>query len=133
MPSFEAQLDDFADATEDDLTAIFRQSVQDLFAVAQKPVAKGGRMRVDTGNLRNSFGLSVNGAALQQDLGKGDAYVAKLADLEAGDSIFGGWTATYAAHREYGTRRGGKPDFYMRGAANQWQRIVLSNAARLFA
>ena len=106
---------------------VFKQSAQDVFEIAQTPVAKGGNMPVDTGFLRNSLTSSLNGAAM----GAGaDSYVLAVASAELGDAIFGGWTAEYARHVEYGARgRAGR--FFMRGAAQQWAAIVAANAAKV--
>ena len=43
------------------LLVLARMSTQDLVDEAQTPVAKGGKMRVDTGFLRASGQMSLNG------------------------------------------------------------------------
>ena len=45
------------------LDAVVRQATFEVADLAQLPEAKGGRLPVDTGNLRASFGASLNGGA----------------------------------------------------------------------
>lgn len=107
------------------LERVFKASAQDVIELAQRPVAQGGRMPVDTGFLRNSLVSGLNGSTA---LSGANSYVVTIAGADLGDSIFAGWTANYARHVEYGARgRAGR--FFMRGAAQQWQQIVDRNAA----
>lgn len=126
---FAAQVDAFRKLTAAKLELVFKQSAQDVFETAQTPVAQGGRMRVDTGFLRNSFMSALNG---QSGLAGPNAYVAVIAGLELGDTVFGGWTANYARHVEYGTSRMAG-SFFALNAAQQWQAIVAANAAKVAA
>ncbi len=124
VKTFTAQLEDFADKTADTLEAVAKQSIQDVFEEAQTPVAQGGRMPVDTGFLRNSLQAGLNGTT---SLTGPDAYVLAVAGMELGDVVFGGWTAEYAVHVEFGAQ--GRPArAFMRSAAQQWQDIVNRNA-----
>lgn len=109
--------------------AVAKQSIQEVFFDAQLPTAQGGRMRVDTGFLRNSLICGLNGST---SMTGPDSYVLTVANMKLGDIVFGGWTADYAGHREFGAR-GQAPDFYMRGAAQKWQSIVTKNAAKMGA
>ena len=123
--AFAASLKGFKDRTLDKVEAVFKQSVQEVIADAQVPVAKGGRMPVDTGFLRNSMVSGLNGST---SLTGPDSYALVIAQAGLDDVIFAGWTAEYARHVEYGAR--GRPGrFYMRGAAQKWQTIVNKNAA----
>ena len=124
MSTFTAQVMAFTDRANEKLEAVIKQSAQEVFATAQTPKAQGGRMPVDTGFLRNSLIAQLNGATVG---GGADAYTLAIAGAEAGDVIFGGWTANYARHQEYGTSRMAG-NFYMLGAAQQWQQIVSRNA-----
>lgn len=109
------------------LEQVFKASAQDVIAEAQTPVARGGRMPVYTGFLRNSLVSGLNGSTA---LTGPESYVLAIAGSKLGDSVFAGWTANYARHVEYGTN--GRPGrFYMRGAAQQWQQIVDRNAVAL--
>lgn len=124
--SFTAQVEAFAELTKAKLELVVKQSAQDVFEIAQRPKAQGGNMPVDTGFLRNSFVSGLNGAT---SLSGPDAYVASIAGMELGDSVFGGWTAEYARYVEYGTSKMAG-SFYALNAAQQWQAIVNTNAAK---
>jgi hypothetical protein len=109
------------------LEGVFQQSAQDLIAQAQQPVAQGGRMPVDTGFLRNSLVSGLNGSTA---LSGADSYVMAIAGAEPGDTIHAYWTASYARYVEYGAQ--GRPGrFFARGAAQDWQRIVKENVAKV--
>lgn len=124
MATFTAQIKAFADKSKEKVEAVIKQSAQEVFSIAQTPKAQGGRMPVDTGFLRNSLIAQINGATVS---GGSDAYTLAIAGAEAGDTIFGGWTANYARFMEYGTSRT-PGNFYMLSAAQQWQAIVARNA-----
>jgi len=125
--TFTAQINDWSDKAKRNMTLVVRQSAQDVFEIAQTPVAKGGNMPVDTGFLRNSLIAGLNGST---SLTGPNAYVMAIAKMDAGDTMIGGWTAEYAAAQEYGAQgRAGR--FFMRGAAQQWQAIVAKNARKL--
>ena len=127
MTSFNADVRGWSERALRNSEAIFKQSAQDVLADAQLPRKKGGRMRVDTGTLRNSHVSGLNG----QFGAKGpDSYLITIASAEFGDVITGGWTAEYAVHREFGAR-GQAPDFFLRGAAQKWPAIVRANAAKV--
>ena len=123
--SFEAQVKELVDNTDDKLLAVFRESIQRVVDVAQTPVAKGGRMRVDTGFLRASGMASTNGmpsGPTRNEAGAQFAYsdadvIVTLARMKPGDTFFFGWTAVYAKYREY-------EDGFLRLAAQQWPTIV---------
>lgn len=123
---FTAQLNAFKELTKAKTELVLKQSAQDLFEIAQRPKAVGGNMPVDTGFLRNSFVSGLNGST---SLSGPDAYVAAIAGMELGDSIFGGWTANYAQFVEYGTSKMAGSHFAL-NAAQQWQAIVSANAAK---
>ena len=108
------------------LDAVVKQSAHDVAQIAQTPVAKGGRMPVDTGFLRNSFASSLMGGTA---LTGPDSYVMVAGAMKAGDVASFGWTAEYAAHVEYGTSRM-QGRHYMAGAVDQWQAVVRAAVAR---
>lgn len=124
MSTFTAQIKAFADKSKEKVEAVIKKSAREVFSTAQTPKAMGGRMPVDTGFLRNSLIAQLNGATVS---GGTDAYTLAIAGAEAGDVIFGGWTANYARHMEYGTSKT-PGNFYMLSAAQQWQAIVARNA-----
>lgn len=126
MSKFTAQVDAWVRKTEARLNAVVKGSAQDLIADAQQPVAKGGRMPVDTGFLRNSLQSSLLGSTT---LSGADSYVAVVAGMEAGDVAEFGWRAEYAQHVEYGAR--GRPGrLFAGGAARKWPQIVAANVAK---
>jgi hypothetical protein len=108
MAKFSAQVDKIVLATKKRQLALMRQSLQETVDVAQTPVAKGGRMRVDTGFLRASGQSSLNGMPTGPQRGaEGGAYNWKenqteltLAGMDLGSTFFFGWTANYAKYRE---------------------------------
>ena len=125
--SFSAQVNAYVSETLERSTAVFKQSAQDVIADAQTPTGKGGRMRVDTGFLRNSHVSGLNGST---SLSGADSYVLTIVKAKLGDSITGGWTAEYAEAREFGSGDVGA-DFFLRGAAQKWQQFVDANSRKL--
>ena len=139
MSSFAAQVADWCHGVEGAVEAIFRASVQDVVSEMQKPTGAGGRMRIKTGFLR----ASLMGSASQMptidpnfrpiegktypDDGAVEAFIAS-ADID--HTLYFGYTASYAAAREYGAR-GQAPDAFVRTAAQGWQAIVSRNEAEL--
>lgn len=130
--SLSASVDAWVKATEQRLTAVARQSVQDVIDEAQTPVGKGGKMRVDTGFLRASGRLSMNGMPSGPVRAEKDTNyeynstiaTAEIGKLQLGMSIFFGWTAGYAIYRE-------AYDGFLYGAIQNWQKIVDKNVAAL--
>lgn len=127
--SFEAQVSAWVAKSQRRIEAVFKQSAQEVFSTAQKPVAQGGNMPVDTGFLRNSLISGLNGST---SLTGPDSYTLAIAQAKLGDSVFGGWTANYARPVEYGAR-GRQGRRFAGQAAAQWQAIVKRNAAKLRA
>lgn len=109
------------------LLAVVRKSISDVIEDAQTPVAKGGKMRVDTGFLRSSGLASLN--APPRGLGRGDrkgtytwngeAINSVLARIKIGDVVYFGWTANYAKYREVF-------DGFLESAVQKWQNHVNS-------
>ena len=114
------------------LTALVRQSAQDVEQAASTPRAAGGRMPIDTGFLRNSVVTTVDGSTpgptgigLSRDqrfasLGHPNTQAA-LSQAQVGNIIMLTWTAFYAAYVEHNT-------MFMRGAIEMWDAIVEENA-----
>lgn len=126
MNTFTGQIDAWVAKTVQRTEAVIKASTQDVIADAQVPVAKGGRMPVDTGFLRNSLQSSLAGST---SLSGGESYVMIAAQMEVGDVAEFGWTADYARHVEYGAR--GRPGrFFAGGAARKWPEIVAANVAK---
>lgn len=113
------------------MEAVVRQSVQEVVDIAQKPVAKGGKMRVDTGFLRASGQMSLSGMPTGPTRPADDAtpgqyqpdetsVVLTLGKYELGDTIYFGWTANYAKYREV-------YDGFLISAVQNWPAIVAKN------
>lgn len=136
--SFTAQLDRWTKKSEDRIVAVFKDSVKDLFSIAQTTVYQGGRLPFREGNLRNSLTASLNGSKVMDGP---DAYKFAVAAAQLGDVLFAGWRAEYARRMEYGftgpdslgRHYNQKGFFFVAGAASQWQDIVSKNATRLKA
>ena len=124
---FVAQVDKAVAKSKSKLDRLVRQSANELIKDAQVPVAKGGRMPVLTGFLRNSLLTDVKGKATSEGE---DSYVTALRGVKAGDSIRFTWTALYAMIVEGGY--GARPArFFARGAAEKWKGIVERIARKL--
>jgi len=121
-----ATLDAWTKKTERRIDAVLKDATQSVVAVAQETKAKGGRMPVDTGNLRNSLQSSVAGGAS----GQGEAsYVMAAAGMKGGDVATFTWTAEYAAAVNNGNR--GRPGaHFVEGAVDQWPAIVRASIAK---
>lgn len=129
-----ADVESFVRVSKERMLAVARQSIQDVAENAQQPVAKGGRMRVDTGFLRASGGASLVG--MPTGPGRGElkapnsyswdvkSVTLTLANMKFGDTFYFGWVANYARYREL-------YDGFMEGALQHWARIVAINTATL--
>ena len=132
--TFSAQVDEMIATNERRLTAVMRQSLQDVINEAQTPVAKGGKMRVDTGFLRASGQISYNGMPSGPSRGASDApgsynyneatTTAELGKLSIGQTLYFGWTAAYARYREL-------YDGFLESALQKWPQIVAKNTDEL--
>ena len=123
--SFSAQVGEHVSRYQRRMTAVRNQAVSDVIEEAQRPVAQGGRMRVDTGFLRNSLVTDADGSSAEG----ADSYTLVLAGATADAEITAAWTASYARAREFGAR-GQPPDFFARDAAQRWQEFVQRAADR---
>lgn len=132
MANFEAQVSDIVRRSNIKLDAVIKGSLQDLVIEANTPVAKGGKMRVDTGFLRASGHMSLTGMPSGPSRGDdketyapSDSNVAlTLAGVEAGQTVYFGWTAAYAAARE-------SKDGFLESALQNWQKIVDVNCRKV--
>jgi hypothetical protein len=138
--SFSAQVAAFAEKIPGAVEAVFKESVQEIVSEMQTPVAAGGRMRIDTGFLRSSLMAStasmpsinpnnkpVDGRSYAYDEGQIEAVIL---GSDINDTLFFGYTAAYAGHREYGSN-GQTPDAFVRSAAQRWDAIVEAKAREL--
>ena len=134
MPTFTAQVDEIIARTEKRMTALLRESVQRTIDDAQQPVAKGGRMRIDTGFLRASGQASFDGLPTGPAIGsddkkytysEADTFV-QLGKLQPGVDFFFGWSASYARFRE-------AYDGFLEGAVQKWPQTVAKVTAEIKA
>lgn len=122
---FVADVSAFADKTADQMLRVARQSIQDVVRVAQRTVADGGDMPVDTGFLRNSLATELRGA----QVGSGaDSYTLGLSALQLGDPFQVAWTAEYAIPRHYMVGVGQGGGLWRDKAAQRWPGFVAANA-----
>jgi len=121
-----ATLDQWTKKTEKRIDAVLKDATQSVIAVAQQTKAKGGRMPVDTGNLRNSLQSSVAGGAMGEGA---SSYILAAAGMKGGDLATFTWTAEYAAAVNNGNR--GRPGaHFVEGAVDQWPAIVRASIAK---
>ena len=121
-----AQLDQWTKKTEKRIDAVLKDATQSVVAVAQQTKAKGGRMPVDTGNLRNSLQSSVAGGAMGEGA---SSYILVAGNMKGGDLATFTWTAEYAAAVNNGNR--GRPGaHFVEGAVDQWPAIVRASIAK---
>jgi len=125
--SFADQVGSWIAKSDARMTAVFRQSAQDVIEEAQS------RVNVDTGFLRSSGDTALNqtpaGPAYPPEGGgsfawDADSALVVIARAQVGDTIVFGYTASYAPYVE--DRFG-----FIRLAAQQWPQIVQKNARRL--
>lgn len=137
MGKFTATIDAFVAKNTKVLRAIQNESIEELIRRAQLSDDKGGRMRVDTGFLRHSGQISINGMPTGPSRKPSDAIandpryeytaspiIVALATAKTGAEIHFGWTANYARYREY-------QDAFLRVNVQQWPNIVDQKVAEL--
>lgn len=138
--SFSATIAGWAEKIPEAAEAVRNESTQDTVREMQTLTSEGGRMRHDTGFLQASLMAStsamprINPNANPVD---GQNYSFNFAEIEAvllnaslKDTIFIGYTASYAAYREFGAR-GQPPDAFVRSAVQGWQGHVNRNAQKV--
>lgn len=114
--------------TEEKLMMVMQQSLLNAVNEMQTSVAKGGKMRVDTGFLRASGQSSLNGLPTGPSRKPKDAKPgsydwassqteATIGSMQFGSTFFFGWTANYARYRE-------AYDGFMYATIQNWQQIV---------
>lgn len=125
--SFSAQVDAWIAKSERLSMAVLQQATQAVINDANTPVAKGGRMRVDTGFLRNSLkskiGSMPSGTATAGNWSDSEV-VLTLTRLQPGQVFYAGWLANYARPREH-------YDGFLRMAVQKWQEQVDAAARQL--
>lgn len=128
-----ADIDKFVRVSEARLKVMYQYALSDMIEDMQRPVAKGGRMRVDTGFLRASGRAALDGfpsgngvkpanAPTGQYTGIYDNFnvqsvTAVIATMDLGDTFYFGWVARYAPTRE-------TYDGFMALPLQNWQQYV---------
>jgi hypothetical protein len=125
--SFSADLQRFNAKVQRRALDVARESIQDVIDDAQTPKAKGGRMPVDTGFLRNSLASGLNGSFGAPDE---NSYTLTIGQLDLGDVARFAWTAEYAIFQELGTSSFAGNHF-VGVAAAKWPQFVEANARRI--
>ena len=121
-----ATLDQWTKKTERRIDAVLKDATQSVIAVAQQTKAKGGRMPVITGNLRNSLQSSVAGGAMGEGA---SSYILVAAGMKGGDVATFTYTAAYSKAVNNGNR--GRPGaHFVEGAVDQWPAIVRASIAK---
>jgi len=133
-----ATLDQWTKKTEKRIDAVLKDATQSVIAVAQQTKAKGGRMPVDTGNLRNSLQSSIAGGASGE--GK-SSHIMVAAGMKGGDlatftwgnseypyarRVNNGFTGADSLGRNY-SQVGAH---FVEGAVDQWTAIVRASTAK---
>ena len=128
--TFEGSISQWVAKSERAVEAVFKQSAQEIAEDANTPTARGGRMRVDTGFLRNSQSADLNSRPSgpsdpdTENQGNPEQVSLVIAGARTSDTIYVGWTANYARYRE-------ARDGFAEGAAKKWPAIVRRNSARI--
>lgn len=127
--TFAADVGAWAAKSEQRMTAVFRQSAQTVAETVKMTRDRGGHMRVKTGFLRASLMAStsqmpsINPMAKPADDADDNSYAEDanvtlvIAGADIGETIYLGFTASYARAREY-------EDGFVRLTAQQWPQIV---------
>lgn len=129
--TFSAQVGAWTAKTEKRLKAVRNTAAQKVAEEVKKPVGAGGHMRVKTGYLRASLlastsqmpSINPNGVPLPgRSYTGGDSEISLvIAGADLDDTIYLGFTASYARPREY-------HDGFTRLTAMRWKQIVAESA-----
>lgn len=138
--SFSAAVAGWTEKVPEAVEAVRNESAKEVVRDMQTLRSEGGRMRFDTGFLWSSLMAStasmprinpnahpIEGGSYSFDFSQVEAVIAG-ASLD--DTLYFGYTAAYAAYREYGAN--GQPaDGFVRMAAMNWNQIVNRNAQKV--
>lgn len=130
---FEAQIHAWTEQSRLRMMAVARDAAQEVTEQVLKPRAKGGRMPVDTGYLRNSAHADINvmpeGDSFYDSSDAAGERVAEstasaILRFQAGDKYYLGFTANYARYME-------AKYAFIRLAAQNWDRTVSESVRRV--
>ncbi len=121
------------------LTALLRNSVQELAVVASTTVEEGGRVPVKFGHLSRSVVIDNKPPQIIDVLPTKQDFSLGVADIQPGEPVYIGWTMNYARRQNFGFvgtdslgRQYNQSGFgFAEAAAAQWPAIVVREAAKL--
>ena len=121
------------------LTALLRNSVQELAVAASKTIPEGGRVPVKTGNLSRGVVIDTKPPQIIDVLATKQDFSLGVANIKPGDTIYIGYQAAYAYRQNYGFvgtdslgRTYNQSGFgFAEAAAAKWSSIVAAEAAKL--
>jgi len=115
--------------TQRRIDAVLKDATQTVIRTAQKTKAKGGRMPVRTGSLRNSLQSSIAGGASGE--GK-ESYIMVAGNMKGGDLATFTWgNSEFPYARPVNNGRNGRPGaHFVEGAVDQWPAIVRASIAK---
>ncbi len=140
--SFAAQVSEWAKAELEREEAVFQTAAQEVANEVRVPVAEGGRMPVDLGNLRRSLMASISDMPTIQE-GKTEfqdsGIELVIAGSQLGDTVHLGFQAAYAARMNYGFvgtdslgRTYNQAGFgFVDAVAQRWPQIVTQAEAKV--
>jgi hypothetical protein len=103
--SFAAQVSEWCQQVEGAAEAVFQTAAQMVANEVREPVASGGRMPIDTGNLRRSLMAStaeMPTIKTGQETFNDSGIELVIAGAELGSTVYLGFQAAYAARMNYG-------------------------------
>ncbi len=123
--TFSAQVSDWIRKSERLTMAVVQQAAQTTVNEMLTPRAKGGRLPVDTGFMRNSASAELGRMPSRDSNASNESQITlTIANLKPGQILYVGFSARYAKYMEY--RFG-----FVRVAAQNWQRNVDAAAREL--
>ncbi len=140
--SFAAQVSEWAKAELEREEAVFQTAAQEVANEVRVPVAEGGRMPVDLGNLRRSLMASTSDMpTIRADKTEfqDNGIELVIAGSQLGDTVFLGFQAAYAARMNYGFvgtdslgRTYNQAGFgFVDAVAQRWPQIVTQAEAKV--
>lgn len=126
MAEFGKTVSDWVKRQELAMEAVVKEAAQDLAEDVTTPRAKGGRLPVDTGFLRNSIAAAVNSipSGEPSDVFDMQPTILAINKVKAGDRLVIGFTAEYARAMEF-------KYFFVRSAAQNWPTHVTNATKRV--
>lgn len=123
MSTIKAQLDAWAAKAVGRTETVLRMAVDEMVEDMQETTSQGGRMRVDTGFLRNSITAGVGvipsgpSDARVDEQGASHNVFITINAWDGKQPLYIGYSANYAAHREL-------YDGFIEGAVQRWPEFV---------